>query len=156
MRISFLMKNVFALLLGLLTALNASGQSENGAAPPARDYSFTISTTQPWTDTGVDCKAGEALEIAATGSVYHSNKNKRGTSVGPDGDPDPSRRRANVPGLPDADHSALIGSIARQQPYFVVGRSTVYACPGDGRLFLGINDRDVSNNGGQFSATIKR
>jgi hypothetical protein len=57
MRISFLMKNVFALLLGFLTVLNASGQSGTGAAPPARDYSFTISTTQPWTDTGVDLQA---------------------------------------------------------------------------------------------------
>ena len=112
--------------------------------------------TRAWTDTGVDCKAGEALEIAASGTVYHNNKNKAGTSVGPDGDPDPSRRRANVPGFPDANHAALIGSIARQQPYFVVGRSTVYACPGDGRLFLGINDHDVANNAGQFSATIKR
>jgi len=112
--------------------------------------------TRNWTDTGVDCKAGEALEIAASGSIYHSNKNKRGTSVGPDGDPDPSRRKANIPGLPDANHAALIGSIARQQPYFLVGRSTVYACPGEGRLFLGINDKDVANNGGRFSATIKR
>jgi hypothetical protein len=112
--------------------------------------------TRDWTDTGVDCKAGEALEITASGSIYHSNKNKRGTSVGPDGDPDPSRRRANIPGLPDANHAALIGSIARQRPYFVVGRSIVYACPGEGRLFLGFNDKDVANNGGRFSATIKR
>jgi len=143
--------------VGIAAAVAAGiylGWRLNGTGPEERRVA--VLGTRAWTDTGVDCKAGEALEIAATGSVYHSNKNKRGTSVGPDGDPDPSRRRANVPGLPDADHSALIGSIARQQPYFVVGRSTVYACPGDGRLFLGINDRDVSNNGGQFSATIKR
>jgi CHAT domain len=143
--------------VGIAAAVAAGsylGWRTNGTGPEERRVELL--GTRDWTDTGVDCKAGEALEIAASGSIYHSNKNKRGTSVGPNGDPDPSRRRANIPGLPDAKHAALIGSIARQQPYFVVGRSTVYACPGEGRLFLGINDRDVANNGGRFSATIKR
>jgi CHAT domain len=143
--------------VGIAAAVAAGsylGWRTNGTGPEERRVELL--GTRDWTDTGVDCKAGEALEIAASGSIYHSSKNKRGTSVGPNGDPDPSRRRANIPGLPDAKHAALIGSIARQQPYFVVGRSTVYACPGEGRLFLGINDRDVANNGGRFSATIKR
>ena len=143
--------------VGIAAAVAAGsylGWRTNGTGPEERRVELL--GTRDWTDTGVDCKAGEALEIAASGSIYHSSKNKRGTSVGPNGDPDPSRRRANIPGLPDAKHAALIGSIGRQQPYFVVGRSTVYACPGEGRLFLGINDRDVANNGGRFSATIKR
>jgi CHAT domain len=143
--------------VGIAAAVAAGsylGWRTNGTGPEERRVELL--GTRDWTDTGVDCKAGEALEIAASGSIYHSSKNKRGTSVGPNGDPDLSRRRANIPGLPDAKHAALIGSIARQQPYFVVGRSTVYACPGEGRLFLGINDRDVANNGGRFSATIKR
>ena len=33
---------------------------------PLRDYSFTISTTQPWTDTGVDLQAGDTIEVTAT------------------------------------------------------------------------------------------
>ena len=57
--------------------------------------------------------------------------------------------------MPHANHSALIGSIGRQKPYFVVGTSKAYSCPGGGRLFLGINDKDVANNSGRFSATIK-
>jgi hypothetical protein len=112
-----------------------------------------VLATRAWTDTRVDCKAGDVLEITATGAIYH-NKNG-GRSVGPDGDPISSRRRANVPGLPNANHGGLIGSIDRQQPYFAVGKRTGYTCPGGGRLFLGINDRDVVNNSGQFSATIK-
>jgi hypothetical protein len=110
--------------------------------------------TQAWTDTRVDCRAGKVLEIKATGVVYHNSKDA-GTGVGPGGDPLTKRRRANVPGLPNANHAALIGSLGRQKPYFVVGTSTAYSCPGGGRLFLGINDKDVANNSGRFSATIR-
>jgi CHAT domain len=113
-----------------------------------------VPATQAWTDTHVDCEAGKVLAITATGAIYH-NKNG-GTPVGPGGDPNPSRRKANVSGLPHANHGALIGSIGRQQPYFVVGERTPYPCRGEGRLFLGINDHGVDNNAGQFSATISR
>jgi hypothetical protein len=44
---------------------NALGQSE-AAAP--RDYSFSISTAPPWTDTGVDLQAGELLAVTTSAS----------------------------------------------------------------------------------------
>lgn len=113
-----------------------------------------IPATKAWTDTRVDCKAGDVLEITATGAIYHNKFG--GTSVGPDGDPKPSRRKANVAGLSHANHGGLIGSIDRRQRYFVVGNWTAYTCGGGGGLFLGINDRDVANNSGQFRVTIKR
>jgi hypothetical protein len=116
--------------------------------------SVEIPATEAWTDTRVDCKAGDVLEITATGAIYHNKFG--GTSVGPDGDPKPSRRNANVAGLSHANHGGLIGSIDRRQRYFVVGKQTAYTCGGGGRLFLGINDHDVANNSGQFSATIER
>jgi hypothetical protein len=112
-----------------------------------------IPATRDWTDTRVDCKAGNVLEIAATGTIYHNKFGGRG--VGPDGDPNPKLRRHNVGGLPDANHGELIGSIDRQRPYFPVGKKTTYTCSAGGRLFLGINDRDLVNNSGKFSATIK-
>jgi hypothetical protein len=121
----------------------------------SRGTQVEVLGTQAWTDTGVDCRAGDVLGITAAGVVYHNNKDA-GTGVGPDGDQLPSRRKANVRGLPDANHAALIGSIDRRQPYFVVGTSLAYSCPRQGRLFLGINDHDVANNAGRFRATIKR
>jgi len=122
--------------------------------PGSGGVQVKVPGTQAWIDTGVDCRAGHVLQITAAGVVYHNSKDA-GTGVGPAGDPLPSRRRANVPGMPHANHSALIGSIGRQKPYFVVGTSMAYSCPGGGRLFLGINDKDVANNSGRFSATIK-
>jgi hypothetical protein len=129
--------------LGLLLAGTGSGED-----------SVEIPATRDWTDTRADCTTGGVLEIAATGTIYH-NKDV-GTSVGPDGDPDPNRRQFNVDGLPDVNHAALIGSIDRQQPYFEVGKNKTYTCSAGGRLFLGVNDAGLDNNSGKFSATIKR
>lgn len=112
-----------------------------------------IPATVSWTDTRVDCKAGSVLEIAATGSITHK---PGGDFVGPDGNLDPKVREAHPEGpMPNVNHAALIGSINRQKPYFLVGKNVTYTCPAGGRLFLGINDAGVDNNSGKFIATIK-
>ena len=64
MKFSFLVIRGFALTLALCAVLSVTAYSDS-VAPP-RDYSFTISTAQPWTDTGVDLQGGELLEISAT------------------------------------------------------------------------------------------
>jgi hypothetical protein len=110
-----------------------------------------IPATKAWTDTRVDCAAGSVFEIAATGTITHGSD---GNAVGPDGNPDRKKRRANVKGLRDVNHAALIGSIDGQPPYFPVREKTTYTCHAVGRLFLGINDIDVDNNGGKFVARI--
>ena len=110
-----------------------------------------IPATQDWTDTRVDCKAGDVLEIAATGTIYHK---LGGRGFSPDGNPDPKARGANVKGLRDVNHAALIGSIDGQPPYFSVGQKKTYICDAVGRLFLGINDKGVDNNRGKFVARI--
>jgi len=114
-----------------------------------------IPATEAWTDTHVDCKAGDVLDIAATGTILH-DKAVSDSAVGPDGLDDPWYHQFNVPGLPDANTVALIGSISREQPYFVVGKGTTYECPGAGGLCLGINDVGVANNSGEFIATIQQ
>jgi hypothetical protein len=116
------------------------------------EWTVQIHATQDWTDTGADCTAGSVLEIAATGTITH--RPDRG-AVGPGGNPDPKARGANVKGLRNVNHAALIGSIAGQPPYFLVGKKKTYICDAVGRLFLGINDNGVDNNSGKFFATIK-
>ncbi len=120
------------------------------ADPTAR--TLEIPSTQLWTDTHVDCETGDVLDIVATGTVLH-NKESLESAVDPEGLTDPFFHQYNVPGLPDANTVALIGSLDREQP-FVVGKGTTYECPGAGRLFLGINDVGVANNSGEFVATI--
>jgi hypothetical protein len=116
------------------------------------EESVEVPATRRWTDTGVDCQAGNVLEIAATGTASHR---VGGRAFGPDGNPDPKARGANLKGLRDVNHAALIGSIGGQQPYSRVGSQNTYTCAAGGRLFLGINDNGVDNNRGTFGATIK-
>jgi hypothetical protein len=111
-----------------------------------------VPAAQAWTDTHVDCQTGKLLEITATGTVVPNSLG----AVGPDGDSNPNLLRLNVPGLPNVNHAALIGSIDRQQPFFVVGKRATLRCLGAGRLFLGINDISLTNNSGKFTATIKQ
>ena len=53
-----------ALLAGVFAVSPVSAQFQ--IAPPGKDYAFTISTAQPWTDTGVDFQIGDVLQIHAT------------------------------------------------------------------------------------------
>ena len=48
-------------VLAAVSSLPASAQFQIATA--GRDYSFTISTAQPWTDTGVDLQTGDVLQI---------------------------------------------------------------------------------------------
>ncbi|MGB8383317.1 MAG: hypothetical protein WCG47_19060, partial [Dermatophilaceae bacterium] len=106
---------------------------------------------QSFVDTKVACKQGAVLDITATGTVVHNVATSSG--VGPDGASDPALRQFNVPGLPNANHAALIGSLDRNAP-FVVASTLRFTCPTAGELFLGVNDVGVANNSGAFSATI--
>jgi hypothetical protein len=117
--------------------------------PGPSEWRIQILATQDWTDTRVDCRSGSVLEIATTGTIYHK---PGGRGFSPDGNPDPKARGANVKGLRDVNHAALIGSIDGQPPYFPVGKKKTYICDAVGRLFLGINDKGVDNNRGKFVA----
>ena len=114
-----------------------------------------VPAAQAWTDTHVDCQTGKLLEVSATGTAL-ANKSKSSSAVGPSGDSNPDLLQFNVPGLPNVNHAALIGSVDRKQPFFVVGKNATLHCLSAGRLFLGINDIDVTNNSGKFTATIKQ
>src|SRR5207248_11165612 len=107
-----------------------------------------IPATQAWTDTHIDCQIGKLLDITAAGTISH---NTSGSAVGPDGSSNADLRRFNVSGLPNVNHAALIGSINRHQPYFVVGKKTTYKCASTGALFLGINDQGLDNTSGKYT-----
>ena len=102
-------------LTGIAAAVTIGGFLGWRVNQPVR---VEIPATQDWTDTRVDCKAGDVLEITATGTIYHK---LGGRGFSPDGNPDPKARGANVKGLRDVNHAALIGSIDGQPPYFPVG-----------------------------------
>jgi hypothetical protein len=138
---------VVALVIGVLLL---SSESDTAPAAPA---SVVVPGTEQWTDTGIDLNVGDTVLIEADGAVTPSLGNE--DFYGPDGVPDrPSARVFNVEGLEEADHNSLIGRIGEAGAPFDVGSQLLWTADTDGRLFLGMNDWEVANNAGEFTATI--
>jgi len=91
----------------------------------AQDYKFTIPTTQPWTDTGVDLHAGDALAITAS-------------SAGCDPAGVENAAAQNLP-IPTALPGALITRLQTNGAPTLVGASQNLRVPADGHLYFGIN-----------------
>jgi hypothetical protein len=134
------------------TPSTGSSATSTGAPAVPAATTVTVPATQDWTDTGLSCEPGLILEIAATGMVLY-NLPSTELAAGPDGSTDPSYHEHNVAGLPDANHANLIGRLDQAQP-FVVGAFHTHSCAERGRFFLGINDKGVDNNSGDFIATV--
>jgi LssY C-terminus len=138
MKFSCLVTSRLILLAGVF-AVPASAQVEAGA--PARDYSFTISTAQPWTDTGVDLHAGEVLEI--------NSKSAEGC------DPAGVSGAANT-GLPlvSAPAGALIARLQAQGVAVLIGGGRQLKVEAPGHLFFGVNASGTPPCSGSFAAKI--
>jgi TIR domain len=137
---------IVAVVIAVLVLLPSDGSRGTDRA----GRTVEIAGNQQWTDTHVECKVGDVLDILGTGMIFH----EPGSPVDPNGLVDPSFHQFNVAGLPDANTAALIGKISGEQPFFV-GTGTSHECRGAGFLLLGINDVGLSNNSGAFNATIK-
>ena len=108
-------------------------------------------------DTNIDVRAGDQITFTTTGRVIAGS---RIGEVGPEG--------GKVGGfgaivgtrpLPSSGPGALIGYIRlangqTSQP-FLIGSQLTLTVPGDGRLFLLINDDNYSDNSGSFRVKIR-
>jgi len=127
-------------------------QSDTYPLAPA-PVSVVVPATEQWTDTGIDLSIDDSVLIEADGAAT-PRRNPAIPLHGPDGHPDPVARQYNVEGLEDANHDSLIGRIGEAGAPFLVGSELSSTADTEGRLFLGINDIDVENNSGEFTATI--
>ncbi len=126
-------------VLAAVSNLPASAQFQIATA--GRDYSFTISTAQPWTDTGVDLQTGDVLQI-------HSSP---GETCDPAGVSDgPST------GLPvvSAPAGALIARLQPQAVPVLVGSGKQLKVDEPGHLFLGVNTAGAPPCSGNFAVKI--
>ena len=108
-----------------------------------------VNNRQPWTDTGIDVRAGDTLNISATGRVRYS---PRGTDIS-DADGTPALNRARAP-MPDMPVGALVARVGTSAPFFVGARGNALRAPQSGRLFLGINDDILTDNSGEFRVNV--
>jgi hypothetical protein len=129
----------FVLLAGVFAVSAISAQSEAGAA--AKDYSFTISTAQPWTDTGVDLHAGETVQIHASTAESCDPAGLSGTAS------------TDLPVI-SVPAGALIARLQSRGVPMPVGAGQQLTVAEPGHLFLGVNASGAPPCSGSFAVKI--
>jgi LssY C-terminus len=142
MKSLFLKAVGFVLLAGVFSAA-ASAQFQ--VATAGRDLSYTISTAQLWTDTGIDLQAGDILQLHATSNA-DPRKNCEPTGIS-------GGTTAGLP-LVSAPTGALIARLREQGPPILVGSGAELKADESGHLFLGVNAGGAAPCTGNFIVKI--
>ncbi|RZS68615.1 CHAT domain-containing protein [Agromyces ramosus] len=106
------------------------------------------------TSSNLSCQAGDRMIIAASGEGWYDASDA--SRVGPEGLTNGELPELRV--LGSANTASLIGWLDTDdddKDRFAVGSSTSYACPVDGTLYLGINDKEIMDNRGQFEVVVQ-
>src|SRR5579859_7408199 len=118
---------IFTLAIFLLCA----GQFQAQTTTTAQNYIVQVSTSEPWTDAGLDLQPGDAVEISAAASSISGSP-----ACDPKGVSAPS---AELP-LPSAPAGALIARLHAQGAVpLLVGAATELQIKESSHLFLGMN-----------------
>jgi hypothetical protein len=129
-----------------LDAWDRRGGGFNDAVGTSGDL-IPVSATERWTDTGLTVRAGDSISIEADGSIQLSGD--RNDTAEPAG----SRRHAPGALVRNAPAGMLIARIGNGAP-FAVGARRAARAPASGRLYLGVNDDYLEDNGGQFNVMV--
>jgi hypothetical protein len=116
-----------------------------------REKEVWVPANAAWTDTGIEIRPGQAIYVDTHGGDIQW---RRGSHARAGGD-ESGRYDANRP-IPSRPIGALIGKIsAGSRDYFFIGEDEGPVRMRDGgRLFLGINDSNLSDNQGAFRVTV--
>lgn len=141
MKFSSLVLLTQAVVVSLAIVVVPGMWAQSSAAP--RDYSFTIPTTQPWTDTGVDLETG-MLEITATPRTANGC-DPRGSGA--------ATASANLP-VAAVPAGALIAKLQEDGGALLVGANRQLKVSQPGHLFFGINGQATPACSGSFAVKV--
>ena len=129
-----------------------AGLRPTGPAEPAGPPAGTIrvAANQAWTDTGITVNRGDRVAFRASGQIHYGRAGDQ--TATPDGGVD---RRANTPD-PTVPVGALIGRIGDGAPFAIGTQSQPLPMNASGRLMLGVNDTDLSDNSGSFNVVVTK
>ena len=114
-----------------------------------RERQVGVDAREPWTDTGVDLRAGQAIYFSASGEVRWG-PGRRDGAAGERNSPDNPGRP-----LPDRPAASLIGRIGDRDEFFFIGADAgPYRARSSGRLYLGLNDDFLQDNSGALRVTV--
>ena len=128
------------------------GRSTTTGRPAGmRERTVVVTANVPWSDTGIDVRAGQEIYLSTGGIVRWGPGDRRD---GPDGERN-SPANAGRP-LPNRAAGALIGKVgAESGDYFFVGsQEGPIRMRSSGRFFLGINDDVLTDNQGNFRVVV--
>jgi hypothetical protein len=129
---------------------NGGGRDDVGGIPRGmRERQVSVTARTPWTDTGIEVRAGQQIFFSSTGEVRWG-PNRRDDAGGEDNSP----VNANRP-IPDRPAAALIARIGDRQDVFFIGDDTApIRARSSGRLYLGINDDYLEDNSGSLRVKV--
>lgn len=156
----------------LLSAAILAGCHPQTSAPPVfvmdeqvPQDALVVSGSQVWTDTHVDVTAGQAISIVGHGRLRVTRTEKPDPNadqeVGPKGtflygeECQEQQFPLAAGGRGPAPCFCLIGRVGFGLPFFV-GDGTSFVAKQTGRLYLGVNDYDPSQNLGDFFAEVRK
>ncbi len=158
-------RSIVGLLLVAGVCAGPTCQIVRAAADNERSRTVVVASQKLWTATGVTLQSGQSLTITSRGQITAKCSDHWGhgqqTQVGPAGtylfDNAIADQRFPLPAGSQgpAPCFALIGRIGDGAPFFV-GQRRSWTVRESGPLFLGINDFQVSENSGQFTAEIAK
>lgn len=111
------------------------------------DFAMDVPVDHSWTDTGVDLERGEMFTVLASGTIDFGSANTDPEGYGPD-----TYDQYNV--VPCADHAALVGRIGKDGEPFFLGAEAVSVATDAGRLYLGVNDKNIGDNSGSYAIRL--
>jgi hypothetical protein len=124
---------------------SSSSPSQSSTAPGT----VRVPATARWVDSGVTVLQGQTITFETTGEVrLSSDSNDVAVPAGAR-----SGRRATGAPMPNALAGALIGRIGSGAP-FGIGNQTTVRAPATGRLYLSVNDDELSDNSGEFTVKV--
>jgi hypothetical protein len=130
------------------------------APPTASGITVRVDSQEPWTDTGLTVNQGDRVTFLANGRIQV----RSGLTATPDGSAERatdqggnrrgSRRDSRGYPSPGAPVGALLGQIGDGAPFGIGMQTQPLPMPASGRLMLGINDNDFSDNSGTFTVVV--
>jgi hypothetical protein len=135
------------------TVFNYTGPTTNavGTSGQASGSSIHVQANQAWTDTGLTVNQGDRVVFQASGQITWDQR--AGLTATPDGNG--TERRTGLPD-PKSPVGALIGRIGTSAPFGIGTQTQPLVMPASGRLMLGVNDTELSDNSGFFTVVVRK
>lgn len=129
-----------------------------GGATPERggmqaDGSVAVMAAQPWTDTGINVRAGEMLRFDVSGAIRVTGNDESTADGNTDVTARAVLRTLPVRAMPVG---GLIGRVGNGQPFSIGTAPQPIRMPVNGRLWLGVNDLSFNDNAGHFRVIVSR